>query len=145
MMDLVSPNFGRTHKILSAIINFGRFSEERLPFVDGLQQQYAKASEERDDLQQEIFDLRQKLADHACVAFYYLIADIHQGRCNRAQLKADEPICSQLVAENHGLKGKLRELYEEQNAVFQEADALKVERDDLVLRKVTFNACLTHE
>lgn len=73
MMDLVSPNFGRTHKILSAIINFGRFSEERLPFVDGLQQQYAKANEERDDLQQEILDLRQKLADHACVFIIVLL------------------------------------------------------------------------
>ena len=69
-MDLVSPNFGRTHKILSAIINFGRFSEERLPFVDGLQQQYTKASEERDDLQQEILDLRQKLSNHAYVVCY---------------------------------------------------------------------------
>lgn len=67
MMDLVSPNFGRTHKILSAIINFGRFSEERLSFVERLQQQYTKASEERDDLQQEILDLRQKLSDHTCV------------------------------------------------------------------------------
>ncbi|KAF8582046.1 hypothetical protein K439DRAFT_179824 [Ramaria rubella] len=117
MMDLVTPNFGRTHKILSAIINFGRFSEERLPFVERLQQQYTKASEERDDLQQEIQDLHQKLNDH------------------KAKLKADEPICAQLIIENQGLTAKLRDLYEEQNAVFQEAEALKVERDNLVTRK----------
>ncbi|KAF8482328.1 Nuf2 family-domain-containing protein [Gautieria morchelliformis] len=117
MMDLVSPNFGRTHKILSAIVNFGRFSEERLPFVERLQQEYTRASEERDELQQEILNLRQKLTDHA------------------SQLKTDEPICVQLAAENQGLTAKLRDLYEEQNAGFQEAEALKVERDKLVLRK----------
>jgi len=67
MMDLVSPNFVRTRTILSAIINFGRFSEERLPFVEGLQQQYTKASEERDDLKHEIEEMRQKLDAHKCV------------------------------------------------------------------------------
>lgn len=77
--------------------------------------------------------------------FYYrLIVDIHQGLCTRAQLKTDEPICTQLVAENHGLTAKLRDLYEEQNTVFQEAETLKVERDNLVLRKVIFHAYLTH-
>lgn len=55
---------------------------------------------------------------------------------NRAQLKADEPICTQLAAENHNLTAKLRDLYEEQNAVFQEAETFKVQRDNLVVRKV---------
>lgn len=42
------------------------------------------------------------------------------------------------MAENHSLTAKLRDLYEEQNTVFQEAEGLKVERDNLVLRKVIF-------
>jgi Nuf2 family len=144
MMDLVSPNFGRTHKILSAIVNFGRFSEERLPFVDRLQQEYTRASEERDELQQEILDLRQKLTDHACVVLYGLISYSQLEFCDRSQLKADEPICVQLAVENQGLTAKLRDLYEEQNAGFQEAEALKVERDKLVLRKVTIVFMLTY-
>jgi len=117
MMDLVSPTLGRTQKILSAIINFGKFSEECSPFIEGLQQQYAKASEERDELQQQILDLREKLETH------------------EAKLKADEPICAHLSVENQGLTAKLRNLYEEQNAVFQEAESLRMERDNLIVRR----------
>lgn len=72
-MDLVSPNFVRTHKILSAIINFGRFSEERLPFVEGLQQQYTRASQERDELLDDIKEMRQKLEDHKCVVLKFSV------------------------------------------------------------------------
>ncbi|KIJ34638.1 hypothetical protein M422DRAFT_70137 [Sphaerobolus stellatus SS14] len=117
MMDLVTPTASRTEKILSAVINFGRFSEERQPFVERLQQQYTKASGERDELQQQILELRQKLEGH------------------RAQLKADEPICAQLAAENHTLSARLRDLFEEQNEVVQEAEAFKLERDNLIGRK----------
>lgn len=64
MMDLVAPTYARTHRILSAIINFGRFSEERYSFIERIQQQGLKASEERDDLQQQIIDLRRKIDEH---------------------------------------------------------------------------------
>lgn len=64
MMDLVAPTYARTHRILSAIINFGRFSDERYSFIERLQQQYSKASEERDELQQQIIDMKQKIDEH---------------------------------------------------------------------------------
>lgn len=117
MMDLVAPTYARTHRILSAIINFGRFSEERYSFIERVQQQGLKASEERDDLQQQIIDLRRKIDEH------------------KQALKNNEPICAQLVTENQAGTAKLRELYDEQNVVFQELEALKAERDALVMRK----------
>ncbi|GJJ12032.1 hypothetical protein Clacol_006272 [Clathrus columnatus] len=117
MMDLVAPTYARTHRILSAIVNFGRFSEERYSFIERLQQQHLKASEERDDLQQQVIDLRQKIQEH------------------KAKLNADEPVCAQLVAENQVGTAKLRELYEEQSAVFQESESLKMDREGLAMKK----------
>ena len=70
-MDLVSPTEERTRKILAAIINLGRFSEEHVEFIEGLQQQYVNASEERDDLENQIIELRKKLDDHKSVAYLF--------------------------------------------------------------------------
>lgn len=53
-------------------------------------------------------------------------------------------MCAQLSVENHSLTAKLRELYEEQNAVFQEAETYKVERDNLVMRKVLHVFATSH-
>lgn len=136
MMDLIDPTFARTHKILSAIINFGRFSEERLPFIERLQEQSIKANEEKAELEQRILDLKRKLADHKYVLHSATYSTFALYFGFRAQSKADEPICAQLAVENQTLSAKLRDLFEEQNALVQEADALKLDRDKLIARKV---------
>lgn len=70
MRDLVFPEPERTRNILSAIINFIKFAEERTPFLKKLRDQSSSALEERDRTKQKVEELRQKIAEIKCVASF---------------------------------------------------------------------------
>ena len=61
--DLVTPEPERTRNILSAIINFIKFAEERGTFLKNLRDQSTSALEERDAMVQQAAELREKVEE----------------------------------------------------------------------------------
>lgn len=57
------PEPERTRNILSAIINFIKFAEEREHFVKKLRDQSITAQEERERTSQNIIELKRKIAE----------------------------------------------------------------------------------
>lgn len=63
MRDLVFPEPNRTRNILSALINFIKFAEERASFLKKLRDQSVQAVEERVSMTQKVAELKQKIAE----------------------------------------------------------------------------------
>lgn len=61
MADLTQPEPERTRNVLSAIINFVKFAEERGPFLKKLRDQFTAATEERERLSLDVLELRKKV------------------------------------------------------------------------------------
>ena len=62
LSDIHSPDADRTIKILSALINFSQFKNERESFTNGLQDASRNAFQERDRLAREIGEMKAKIA-----------------------------------------------------------------------------------
>lgn len=62
MNDLVFPEPERTRTILSAMINFVRFAEEREVFHKKLRDESAGAIEERDRVAEQVAELKERIA-----------------------------------------------------------------------------------
>ena len=71
--DLVFPEPERTRNILSAIINFIKFAEERGSFLKNLREQSTSAIEERDAMRTQVEEMRQKVADMKYAQFSWLV------------------------------------------------------------------------
>ena len=76
MRDLALPEPERTRNILSAIINFIKFAEERGGFLKKLRDQSASALTERERMEQQAAELKQKIAEIKCVALTSFITDL---------------------------------------------------------------------
>lgn len=63
MRDLALPESERTRNILSAIINFIKFAEERGTFLKKLRDQSTSALSERERTEQQVAELKQKIAE----------------------------------------------------------------------------------
>ena len=63
MKDLVFPEPERTRSVLSAIINFIKFCEEREIFLRKLRDQSIAALDEREKLAEQAVELKQRIAE----------------------------------------------------------------------------------
>ena len=63
MRDLIFPEPERTRNILSAIINFIKFAEERGTFLKKLRDQSTSALEEKERLTHEIEEIKRKIEE----------------------------------------------------------------------------------
>lgn len=72
MRDLVLPEPERTRNILSAIINFIKFAEERGSFLKKLRDQSISGFEEKERMTHMVAELRQKIAEIQYVAKYVI-------------------------------------------------------------------------
>ncbi|KLO15739.1 hypothetical protein SCHPADRAFT_849077 [Schizopora paradoxa] len=115
--DLVFPEQDRTRSILSAIINFIKFCEEREEFLSKLRVQSTAALEERERVGTQVVDLQRK------------IAEIKQQRLR------DEPRCQQLRDENAKLTKGLIEAKNAQAALLNEFNTLKKNKSALNTQK----------
>ncbi|KAG6861878.1 hypothetical protein C0995_010584 [Termitomyces sp. Mi166 len=120
--DLVSPERERTLILLSAFINFVKFTEQYCnAFVKGLRDrsegiivERAQVSEQLNELERSIGALKAKIAE-------------------------DEPRCEQLRNENNALRAKMIATKEFQTAAVQEVEKLKAEKNALIKRKEALN------
>ncbi len=61
LKDVVQPERGRTLNILSALINFGKFTEEQVDFVRNVEAQSLESVEERAKLEEEMLAMKAKV------------------------------------------------------------------------------------
>jgi kinetochore protein Nuf2 len=60
--DLTAPDPSRTRNILSAFINFIKFTEQRQPFINSLRNESARLAEERATVLRQLDITRRELA-----------------------------------------------------------------------------------
>lgn len=70
--DMFIPTSERTRLILSAFINFVKFSEQCAPFVEKLRGKAADLIQEREDVSHELSRLEAQLAQLKCDIFAYV-------------------------------------------------------------------------
>jgi len=113
MKDLVFPESERTRSILSAIINFIKFCEEREVFLKKLRDQSSAALEERKSVAAQVAEMKRK------------ITEIKQQR------EKDEPRCQELQEENARLTTGLIEAKSAQGSLLNEFNSLKKNKSAL--------------
>ncbi|KAI8821768.1 Nuf2 family-domain-containing protein [Fimicolochytrium jonesii] len=113
MRDILRPEPPRIRKILSAVVNFGKFREERL----GVYEKCTVRGEEIIQRKQALEDQNRQLADK-----------VNTLRQQRAE---QEPAAQKLRDANSELTADLRQLQKKQTGLTSEAEALKKEKTEL--------------
>ncbi|KAJ7684806.1 Nuf2 family-domain-containing protein [Mycena polygramma] len=120
--DIQAPERERTLFLLSAFINFVKFTEQFCePFVKKLRERSDEIVAERDRVSRRLSDITQEI-------------DIM-----KAKMAEDEPRCAQLRTENATLRARMFATKEYQVAAVQEVENLKAEKTALVERKEALN------
>ncbi|KAH0584146.1 hypothetical protein H2248_009706 [Termitomyces sp. 'cryptogamus'] len=120
--DLVSPERERTLILLSAFINFVKFTEQYCNvFVKDLRDRSEAVIVERVQISERLNELERDIG------------------ALKAKIAEDEPHCEQLRNENNALRAKMIATKEFQTAAVQEVEKLKAEKNALVKRKEALN------
>lgn len=120
--DLFSPDRERTLILLSAFINFVKFTEQYCnAFVKELRSRSDAIIIERDQVSDQLVEIRRKID------------------AMKAKIAEDEPRCEQLRIENSALRAKMIATKEFQTAAVQEVEQLKAEKNALIKRKEALN------
>ncbi|KAI9450939.1 Nuf2 family-domain-containing protein [Lactarius psammicola] len=115
--DIFQPTSQRTRIILSAIINFIKFSEQCAPVVQKVRKREEDLGQERESLIRE------------CTRLETQLVQLQEKR------KADEPSVEALSKENETLNTELLAQRDVQLTLLQEIETLKTERAALVQKK----------
>ncbi|TFY82587.1 hypothetical protein EWM64_g1426 [Hericium alpestre] len=115
--DIYFPERERTRSILSAFINFIKFTEQCQGFVNGLREKSAARVGEREQVSRELAEVRQRIA------------------MIKAQRAEDEPLCEDLRAENAAITAHLIATKEIQGTLLKDIEALKAEKMAVLQRK----------
>ncbi|KAF8762343.1 hypothetical protein HU200_009521 [Digitaria exilis] len=118
LRDLLRPHPRRVVDILSAIVNFLHFRNEKLAFLDSIINEYPGWDERLTDLKSRIAEHEKKKADHAC----------------KEQMQ--QPVVQQLEAEVNALKQKIQEYNTQQLALRSRAKAID-EKKEGILAKIS--------
>ncbi|EJC97997.1 uncharacterized protein FOMMEDRAFT_143487 [Fomitiporia mediterranea MF3/22] len=113
MRDLVFPEPERTRNILSAIINFIKFAEERAPFLKKLRDRSVSALSEKERTAQRVAELKQKIDEI------------------QKQREKDEPRFKALKQENEQLEKVIEAVVLAKHEVAREVDMRKKEKSVL--------------
>ncbi|KAJ7929385.1 Nuf2 family-domain-containing protein [Mycena leptocephala] len=120
--DIQSPERERTLFLLSAFINFVKFTEQFCePFVKKLRDRSDEMVAERDRVSRRLADITQEID------------------AMKAKMAEDEPRCEQLRGENATLRARMFATKEFQATVVQEVENLRAEKSALVERKEALN------
>ncbi|KAN0105253.1 Nuf2 family domain containing protein [Russula decolorans] len=115
--DIFTPTAERTRLILSAFINFVKFSEQCVPFVEKLRGKAADLIQERENVSHERARLEAQLA---------------QLKAKRAE---DEPKLDDIRQENVSITSQLIAHKETQTRLLKDIESLKAEKSTLVQKK----------
>ncbi|KAJ3047943.1 kinetochore-associated Ndc80 complex subunit nuf2 [Rhizophlyctis rosea] len=116
MIDILRPEGQRLRRILSAVINFVKFREERMQVFEMLTLKSDELQEQRTELEKRNKDLSER---------------VNRLRLERAE---QEPALQTLRDANSALTAELRELSKKQNILTSEAESLKNEKNELAAK-----------
>ncbi|KAF8078200.1 Nuf2 family-domain-containing protein [Lyophyllum atratum] len=120
--DVHSPEKERTLLLLSAFINFVKFTEQYCNvFVKDLRDRSEAIIMERDQVSEQLAEIERSI------------------ETKKAKIAEDEPHCEQLRNENNALRAKMIATKEFQTAAVQDVEKLKAEKNALVKRKEALN------
>ncbi len=111
--DLIKPDAQRTQRILSAVMNFSRFRQERLDLLDKVSETFNNDTIKEENLGYRIDEMKMRLESL------------------RAKRKEEEPQIAQAREVNALLTDNLRDLKRQQVALSDGLDVLKQERGEL--------------
>ncbi|KAG5643896.1 hypothetical protein DXG03_009467 [Asterophora parasitica] len=116
--DIFNPERERTLILLSAFINFVKFTEQYCnAFVKDLQDRSEATIVERDHASEQLGEVERSID------------------AIKAKIAEDEPRCEQLRSDNSALRAKMIATKEFQTVAVQEVEKLKAEKNALVKRK----------
>ncbi|EGO21650.1 hypothetical protein SERLADRAFT_410230 [Serpula lacrymans var. lacrymans S7.9] len=115
--DLYMPDPERTRFILSAFINFVKFSEQCTPYISALREKSATLIEEREQVAQEVVHIQRELA------------------AITAKRAKNEPKCDEIRQENAAITAHLMATKEVQTSVVKDIETLKIEKSAVIHRK----------
>ncbi|KAJ3092285.1 kinetochore-associated Ndc80 complex subunit nuf2 [Quaeritorhiza haematococci] len=113
LRDVIKPEPGPLRRILSAVINFAKFREERMVFFEQCTQKTEEINERKHVLEQQNQDLAEK---------------VNSIRLRQAE---QEPMAQKLREVNMSLTNDLRELKKQQTTLTSEIDNLKKQKNEL--------------
>ncbi|TFK42826.1 Nuf2 family-domain-containing protein [Crucibulum laeve] len=120
--DIYSPERERTLILLSAFINFVKFTEQYCnDFVKDLRDRSDALIVERDQVAQQLTIVQQSI------------------ETMKAKIAEDEPRCEELRTENNALRAKMFATKEFQTTAVQDVEQLKAEKNALIKRKEALN------
>ncbi|RDB21520.1 putative kinetochore protein NUF2 [Hypsizygus marmoreus] len=121
--DIFSPDRDRTLVLLSAFINFVKFTEQYCnAFVKDLRERSESVIIERDQVREQIIEISSNI------------------EALKAKIAEDEPRCEKLRRENDALRAKMIATKEFQTTTVQDVEKLKAEKNALIKRKEALNA-----
>ncbi|KAG6816946.1 hypothetical protein H0H87_001461 [Tephrocybe sp. NHM501043] len=139
--DIASPERERTLILLSAFINFVKFTEQYCnTFVKDLRDRSEAIIVERAQISEQLAELERNIDALKFVMLSLCEAPPDRPRPSRAKIAEDEPRCEQLRNENNALRAKMIATKEFQTAAVQEVEKLKAEKNALVKRKEALNS-----
>lgn len=120
--DIFNPERERTLMLLSAFINFVKFTEQYCnAFVKDLRERSENIVVERDQVSEQLSEIERSIDTM------------------KAKIAEDEPRCEQLRNENSALRAKMIATKEFQMAAVQEVEKLKADKNALIKRKEALN------
>ena len=142
--DIYSPERERTLILLSAFINFIKFTEQYCDaFLKDLRDGSDTLIVRREDVTARLNEIQDKIEELTWVHFrvYQL--------CNsmsliRAKIAQDKPICEQLETEQIALKNTMLLTKDAQIKVVQDVEQYKTERNSLTKRKVWLHLAIRY-
>ncbi|KAG5650919.1 hypothetical protein H0H81_010526 [Sphagnurus paluster] len=126
--DVFSPERERTLILLSAFINFVKFTEQYCnAFVKDLRDSGEAITMERDQVSEKLAEIERNISAMKYEAQF------------KAKIAEEEPRCEQLRLENSALRARMIATKEYQIAAVQEVEKLKGEKNTLIKRKEALN------
>ncbi|TVU44871.1 hypothetical protein EJB05_04332 [Eragrostis curvula] len=114
LRDLFRPDPRRVIQVLSAVINYLHFRQEKIGLLQPIVDEFPDSDESRLEFKAKIAEHQKAIADH------------------ELKEQMDEPVVQQLEAEVNGLKQKLQEFNKQQLALRAKAKAIDEDKEGII-------------
>ncbi|KAL6638267.1 hypothetical protein ACP70R_025839 [Stipagrostis hirtigluma subsp. patula] len=118
MRDLLRPDPRRVVHILSAVVNFLHFREDKLVLLQPIVDEYPNLDERGRELDEKIAEHQKVIADH------------------ELKVQMDEPEIQRLKGVGNGLKQKIQEYIKQHNALQAKSKAIQEQKEE-IRKKIT--------
>jgi len=132
-----NPERERTTKLLSAFINFVKFTEQYCdPFLKDLRERSDAIIIQRDNMAEQLSDVKEKIDEIKYVirSSFVSLSSIR----SRSRIEKEKPVLEKLNAENAALTNIMFATKDAQGKAVRDVEQYKAERNAILKRKVSF-------